>query len=194
MKDYVDFSIQNYQEKENSLNGMTVNMYSLLFSCVFIILMGFVYYNIWGNFVEIFTYLNIWSILYIIFLIIGTVFIIEMIKGISWSKYTDVKITVILTSIIRFCHCDNVIKTKHYIIGLMMPIIILSIIPTLVGIIFGIDVIFLLGLLNFIICSDHIYIIWLMRKYDKDIFIKDINNKIGFIIYDEKSDHENINK
>jgi hypothetical protein len=196
MKDYIDFSIQNYQESEITLDGVTAIIYSLLFSCVFITLMGFAYYNIWGGLWQLFYFLNNWSILFIIFYIAGIVFVIEMIKGIYWSKFTDVKITVILslTSISRFCHCDNVIKIKNYIFGLIMPIIILSIIPTLIGIIFGNDITFLLGLFNFLACSDLLYFIWLLRKINKNNFIKDINNKIGFITYgDKNNEHEDIN-
>jgi hypothetical protein len=106
-----------------------------------------------------------------------------MIHGIVWSKYTETNIHVILKLIIRFCHCNNVIKIKNYIVGLIMPTIILGIIPTLAGIIMGNILILAFGLLMIVTGTDDFYVIWLLRKQNKNNFIKDIDNRIGFITY-----------
>ena len=184
MKDYDEFSIENYQEKENIIKGISANIFSLLISIAIIVLLGFVYYKIWGYFIHqpIFRI----DILLFIIIWIGFIFVHEMIHGIFWSKYTEVKINVVLKMIWRFCHCDNVIKIKNYIIGLIMPTIILGIIPALVGIIFGNIFIFTFGLLMIVTGTDDFYTVYLLRKENKEAFMKDICSKIGFIIYTKK--------
>jgi hypothetical protein len=64
-----------------------------------------------------------------------------------------------------------------------MPSIILGIIPLILGIVFGNIFVYGFGLLFIIAGAGEFYIIYQLRKEDGKCYIKDMEEKIGIIIY-----------
>jgi hypothetical protein len=189
MKDYESFVPDNYLPKEKVLNGILVNVFCVLIFIISILLFGFIYHQLWGlkfqwppNHNAVY---NIWTYIYIAILL-GSGIVHEAIHGMVWSKYTDVRINVIVKSLFRLCHCENVIKVKNYIIGLIMPMLILGFIPTLIGLCFGNIIVFLFGFIMIMAGIDDIYVLFLLKKTKKAEWVKDISGKVGFIVYSQK--------
>jgi hypothetical protein len=189
MKDYEGFLVENYQKEERTVNGIWANVVGLIISLISIGIFGFIYYKVWGNF---FTRpICIIDLILYVLVLTGFLLVHELLHGIIWSKYTDVKIGVILKLIFRCCYCEKVLRIKNYIFGLIMPTIILGIIPTLGGLLLGNIVIFTFGLIFIVGGADDILVIYLLRKADRNNFIKDDDSKIGFIVYSPNKETDN---
>jgi hypothetical protein len=192
MKDFENFSPENYEQIEKMPNGIFVNILGILFLITLGPLLGLLYYKIWGSFGIEFNFnlpimAKVFNGIVAASILFGFVLLHEMIHGIYWSKYTDVKIGVILKSIFRFSYCNEPIKMGHYINGLIMPSIILGIIPLIIGMIFGSIFVYGFGLIFIIAGVDDFYIIYQLRKEDGKCFIRDMDKKIGIIIYKFKN-------
>jgi hypothetical protein len=193
MKDFENFSLENYEQIEKVPNGVLINILGLLLLIILGPSFVFLYYKIWGNFGIVFNYnipimIKVFNAIVSISILSGFLILHETIHGIFWSKYTDVKVGVILKSLFRFFYCNKPIRIGHYINGLIIPSIILGIIPLIIGMFFGNMFVYGFGLLFIIAGSDDFYIIYQLRRYDRKCFISDIDKKIGIIIYQLKND------
>jgi hypothetical protein len=185
-----EFLPENYQQKEIKLNGIIGNILAFVVIIILAPLFGFIYYQIWGSFGLQPVYVTVMQriINALVYLSIYTAFLItyEMIHGIYWSKYTEVKIKLLIKLLWRGCYCKEPIKIKNYIMGLIMPIIILGIIPLIIGLVIGNIIISGFGLLFTGLGSDDFLAMYLLRKEDRKNWVKDMDNTIGFIVYSPK--------
>ena len=194
MKDFENLSLGNYEQIEKTLNGVFVNILAVLLLIILGPLFGLLYYKIWGNFGIVFDYTmpimaRIFNGIITASILLGFLLLRETIQGIVWSKYTDVRIGIILKLLFRFFYCKEPIKKEHYINGLTMPSIILGIIPLIIGIVFGSIFVYGFGLLFIIAGAGEFYIIYQLRKEDRKCYIKDMDEKIGIIIYRLKKEN-----
>jgi len=191
MKDYENFVLENYETKEVLVKGTWANIFTLLIFIFSTLLFGSIYYLLWGNpFQGIFLNIQSFDIgfgfIYLVILV-GFILLQENMYGMIWSRYTDVKINIIFKSITRICYCEKIISIKHYIIGLIIPPVILGIIPSLIGILIENIIILGFGLVMLTSGSLIFYYLYLFGKIDKSKYLKDMDSKIGFIVYNLKS-------
>jgi hypothetical protein len=194
MKDFENFSLVNNEQIEKIPNGIFVNVLGLLLFIILGALFGLLYYTIWGDFGIVFNHnipimVRIFSGIVTVSILLGFLLLHEVIHGIFWSKYTDVKVGIILNSVYRFFYCNEPIKVGHYITGLIMPSIILGIIPLIIGLIFGSIFVYGFGLLFIVAGADDFYIIYQLKKEDRKCFIRDMDKEIGIIIYKHKKEN-----
>jgi hypothetical protein len=187
MENYNKFLPEDYQQNEIKPNGIVANILGFVIFIILAPLFGFIYYQIWGTFgfefVDIPVMQRIINSLIVISILVAFLLVHEMIHGIYWSKYTDAKINVILKSLYRVCYCDEPIKIKNYIIGLIMPAVILGMIPLIIGMIIGNIIVFGFGILFIVVGADDFMVIYLLRKENKNNWVKDMDKTIGFIVY-----------
>jgi hypothetical protein len=186
MKDYENFSVENYQSNEKLINGIWANILCLIIFLVFGGVSGLIYYNIWGEFVPFqFNFSLIGTIYTIMYIIVFLAFLLvyELITALVWSKYTKVTVNVIMKSLWRFFACEEAIKIKHYIFGLIMPTIILGILPMILGLILKNYMINIFGIIFVAAGSQNFIVVNQLKKEDKHDFVKDIESKVGIIIY-----------
>ena len=197
MKDYNNFSPENYKANDKLLNGLWGNLIELALFAIFAAIVSFIYYTLWGNPFQGATF-NQGIIEILKGVCVGFAFAVimaglyvahEMLHGIIWSRYTDVKISLTMTmSIGRLCYCEKPIMLKNYIFGLLLPTIILGLIPTVIGIVTGMLLITCFGAAILAANSGgHLYILFLLKNTKDTDFIQDMDSKIGFTIYSPKS-------
>jgi hypothetical protein len=80
-----------------------------------------------------------------------------------------------------YCHCKEPLKVKHYKIGGAMPLIILGIIPSLIGISIGHGGILSFGLFFSWAAGGDIIALYMLRNLDNSIYVSDHPDKMGFI-------------
>jgi hypothetical protein len=195
MENPSNFSYENYQQKEMKLNGFICNILALVMMLVLASLFGFIFYQIWGTLgIQFGSTLNIQFIYYFVFnfLIFLSAFFAfllanEFMTGMYWSKYTEVKIKVIMKSLFRFCYCKEPIKIKNYIIGLIIPIIFLGMIPLIMGMIYGNIFVLGFGIIFISNGAGAIMTMYLLRKEDKNNWIKDMDSTVGLIIFNPRN-------
>ena len=192
-------SFENYHQNEIKFNGIAGNIIALVLMILFGVLFGFIFYQIWGTFginisfdgFQFSIYIIYYFVLY--FLVLSLMFFAfllsnELLIGLYWSKYTEVKIKVLFKqSFFRFCYCKEPIMIKKYVTGYIIPAIIFGIIPIILGMIYGKLFIMIFGIM-FISNNgtEPIMLMYLLRKINKTHFIKNMDSAIGIILFSPK--------
>ena len=197
MENYTSVSLENYRQREIKVRGLAVNILGFAILLVLMPLFGFIFYQVWGSLgslsaldmrlempsISQMVYI-IYSSLLGIFIIFAVLLTYEIITGIYWSKYTEVKLKVTYgASCFRFCHCKEVIKIKPYIVGKIIPVIIIGVIPSIAGIIFGYIFVSMFGVLFIANGTDAFLTMYQLRKEGKNSWVRDMDTTIGYIVY-----------
>jgi uncharacterized membrane protein YvlD (DUF360 family) len=82
-----------------------------------------------------------------------------------------------------YCHCKEPLLVKEYIIGALMPAIILGFIPSIMAIFTGNITLILFGLFFTMAAGGDFMIINILRKEAMDSLVQDHSSKIGCYIY-----------
>ena len=117
-------------------------------------------------------------------LIIGII-VHELLHGISWGYFTPkgwkaIKFGFKWKYLMPYCHCKEPLKVKHYRIGAAMPLIILGILPSLIAIVTGSGFLLSFGVFFTFAAGGDVVVLYMLRKFDKDDYISDHPEKIGF--------------
>jgi hypothetical protein len=80
-----------------------------------------------------------------------------------------------------YCHCKEPLKVKHYKIEGAMPLIVMGIIPSIIGLIIGNGGILSFGIIFTLAAGGDIIALYMLRKLDNNIYVSDHPKKMGFI-------------
>ena len=127
----------------------------------------------------------------IFFIMILGIVMHELIHGITFSLFTKngfkaIRFGVLWKKLTPYCHCKEPLPVKQYIIGGIMPAILLGFLPFIYALIFG-NLFWLIFAIFFtIVAIGDFCIIFLLRKEDKNSMVLDHPSEVGFYIYREK--------
>jgi len=80
-----------------------------------------------------------------------------------------------------YCHCKEPLKVKYYKIGGAMPLIVMGIIPSIIGLIIGHGGVLCFGIFfTWAACGD-IISLYMLHKLDNNTYVSDHPDKMGFI-------------
>ena len=107
----------------------------------------------------------------------------EIFHGIGYSLFAknkkNIKYGAILEKSVFYAMCQEPINKKAIIVSLLFPLIFLTIITGIIGIIFKIDGLIILSILNLSGASGDILMLFLIFKLPDDIKYIDYDNNIG---------------
>ena len=117
-------------------------------------------------------------------LVIGII-VHELLHGISWGYYSprgmkSIKFGFKWKFLTPYCHCKEPIKVKHYRIGGAIPLLILGILPSLIAIVLGHGALLSFGIFFTWAAGGDLIALFMLKNLDKDIYISDHPDKIGF--------------
>lgn len=129
--------------------------------------------------------------LFVISILIGIV-VHEAIHGFTWALFVKDQLRAISFGILKesftpYCHCKGFLQVKHYIIGAIMPAILLGILPTIWACINGSPMLLFLGIYFIVAASGDFLIIYLLRNEHRNNYVKDHETLPGCIDYKLKS-------
>jgi len=120
-----------------------------------------------------------------IYILIFGIIIHELLHGITWAFFTKKGFKSIkfgINGITPYCHCKEALMAKHYRLGGAMPLIIMGIIPSIVGIILGDGLYLSFGIFfSWAACGD-IISLFMLRKYNGNKLVFDHPDKMGFYV------------
>ena len=66
----------------------------------------------------------------------------ELIHGVTWACFAEhgwrsISFGVFWKQLMPYCHCDDPLRLRHYVIGALMPCFIIGILPVIVAYIIG---------------------------------------------------------
>ena len=125
---------------------------------------------------------------FFIFMFVGIV-VHELIHGLTWacfakSGWKSINFGVIWKMLTPYCHCNEPMSIPHYMLGAMMPCIVLGIIPSLVALFTGDLILLLLGIFFIAAAAGDIWMTWLLTKENPKSQVLDHPSEAGFYVLD----------
>ena len=132
------------------------------------------------------TFFKDWG-LFFLMMVVGIV-LHEFIHGLTWAifikeRFRAIRFGVMKKYLTPYCHCKVPMKVKHYVIGAIMPAIILGILPLIIAFINGSIFTFLLGLYFTVAASGDFLIVYYLRNENCNDYVKDHESEVGCNVY-----------
>lgn len=131
----------------------------------------------------------------IVFFVVTLICIVihELIHGFTWglfaeNHFKDISFGVIWSMLTPYCCCKTTLKKGQYLLGGIMPLIVLGILPSVYGIVTGNLFIFLLGIVMVLGAGGDLIIAFKMLIYKtkgKEVVIMDHPYECGFIVFEK---------
>lgn len=177
--------LEGFKDHSKTLSVKKATYLSLLLCVPFMLFFIFSFQIRHGKVFAIFD-----SISQLMILFISSLFLIvihEAIHGLTWGIACEkgmksIRFGVFWSSFTPYCHCKEPLTYYNYLLGALMPFIILGIGITAFGIVNGSLLLFWLGIFN-ILASGGDLLIAVMLRHFKNGKIVDHPSEIGFVAY-----------
>ena len=174
--------VEDKETIEYTMGFGKANLLTFVFAIAFIPLILLPFGLIWGY--ETFRIGNDAFMDNFLLILAGGIIIHELLHGFTWGYFVPNGMKSIkfrIKWLTPYCHCKEPMKVKHYKIGAAMPLIIMGIIPTIIGLIIGSGGVMSFGILFTLAAGGDIIILYMLQKLDNNIYVSDHPNKMGFI-------------
>ncbi len=181
----VDESMVIKSETMSALNANII-AFAMLLPIAIICIVPFVLVWGWQSFFEGFSFLRSHQVLLLLILILGIV-MHEGLHGLTWGLFAkghlkSIRFGVKWAYLTPYCHCNEPLKRNHYLLGGIMPGLVLGLFPVIVALIFGIGWLLLLGIFFIGAAGGDLMVLFKLIKIDKKHLIQDHPKEIGFLV------------
>ena len=120
---------------------------------------------------------------FIAVLILGSI-VHELIHGLTWAYFAHISLKAIKfgfqwQSLTPYAHCPAPMEVGAYRLGSSMPLIVLGILPSLVGILTGIGWSMFFGFIFTLAASGDMLVLWLIRGVKRGQLVQDHPTQVG---------------
>jgi Putative zincin peptidase len=182
--------IEGYDKEELTIEAGRANGLALLYVIPFILIFGLPYSLIWR---ETMSVQNVGHIVLTFKLNLVTIMLLgiishEFIHGLTWSLFAkkglkSIYYGVLWKALMPYCHCDEPLRVRHYIIGAVMPAMILGFFPLIIALFMGSLGFFIFGMFFTLAAGGDFMIINMLRKENPNNLVQDHPSEIGCYIY-----------
>lgn len=191
---------EKYAKTELSMTAAEANVRALVFIVPIVLIYAAAYWLIWpeqfstqnlGELVRVHRDLLLISpLLMLVVFILGAV-VHELLHGLTWAVFCknglkSIKYGVYWKMLTPYCHCKEVLPLRHYMIGGMMPGLVMGLLPALAGIAMGHFLLFLFGLFFSMAAAGDLLILWMLRRQQASDLVQDHPDKIGCFVLSPK--------
>ncbi len=192
--------IEDYHKEQLTIDLVKANVFAILLMIPTVLIFGLPYFLIWGfGFVlsdirSLTKFLSPELMGFGLLLVFALGIVLhELIHGIVWSRFTSngfksIRFGVLWKMLTPYCHCKEPLKVKEYIIGALMPAIILGFIPGIIAIIIGNFGLLIFGIIFTTAAGGDFMIINLLKNEDKDDYVQDHPSEAGCFIYRKRQE------
>ena len=185
-----DLAAQGYKETELTISIVKANVFVLVMA-VPLFIGGLLLFFLLNDFDG--TRFNMIGIVAFLVVYFALIVVHELVHGITWSLFCengfkDIEFGVMWQMLTPYCTCGTPLKKGHYILGGLMPLIVLGIIPTVIAYIIGSLWLLIVGLVMILSAGGDILICWKLVRYKADaseVLIYDHPTKGGSIIFEK---------
>lgn len=126
--------------------------------------------------------------------LIGGIISHELIHGIVWAfyaenKFKSIRFGVLWYALTPYCHCKEPLKVYQYILGALMPGILLGILPSIIAICIGNFALLLFGIFFTISACGDFLVVDMLRRENMNDYVQDHPSEIGCFIYRKKENN-----
>ena len=167
------------------------NLFAVAIMVVSAIVLLVPFFWIWGGrkpIEELLGGFENWMVVFAL-MIVGVV-VHELIHGITWACYAksgwkSISFGVMWKLLTPYCHCDEPMHIPGYMMGAMMPCIVLGVIPAIVALFIGSLPMLAWGIFFIAAAAGDIWMTWLLTKEDRKCLVLDHPSEAGFYIIEE---------
>lgn len=126
------------------------------------------------------------KLIFILIFIIGVV-VHELLHGITWAFFAtnglkSIKFGMKWLYLMPYCHCSSPMKRNSYILGGIMPGLVLGVIPMIIGLAQANAWLTILGVIFTGAAGGDLIVLIKLLKIDKNCTVQDHPDEIGFIV------------
>lgn len=185
---------ENYKQEELTINMSRAHLVALFYFIFFFIVFGVPYFFFWIKKMTIENYRSValdfgtYALLKVLVVLLLGIIAHELIHGITWARFVkkgfkSISFGVAWKYMSPYCHCNEPLTVKHYLIGAIMPGIVLGIVPSLLSLLTGNILLFLFGITFSVAATGDFMMVNLLRKERMNSLVQDHPNKVGCYIY-----------
>ncbi len=194
--------LENFEKEKLTVDIVKANIYGIFSIIPIAIVYGAPFYFAWNEKFTTDNFKNsldnvslfgngITASLTVIGILIAGIVVHELIHGLVWSLFAknglkSIKFGVLIKLLTPYCHCKEPLKVKHYILGAIMPAIVLGFLPAVFAIILGNIPLLLFAVFFTMAAIGDAMIINLIRKENKNSLVLDHPTEAGCYIFREK--------
>jgi hypothetical protein len=185
--------------REITMTTGEANLYSLVFVIPILLLFGVPYYFLWLKDLTLETltgffhnniYLGRFSVLWMLIILLAGIVLHELIHGLTFLLFcknglTSIEFGIMWKFLAPYCHCKEPLPLRPYIIGALMPAIMLGFFPAAIGLLTGKFILLVFGMIFSIASGGDFLIVWLLRGQPKDSLVLDHESKVGCYILEK---------
>lgn len=196
-------NLENYTKKKLTIDIVKANIIGILIFIPITLIYGVLFYFIndtdliLSNFKSSFKNIDsnfgkfVIPLIFILTTLLGII-IHELIHGITWAFFArkgfkSIKFGVLWKLMTPYCHCKEPLLLKHYILGAIMPAIILGFLPAIYSILTGNIGLLIFAIFFTIAAVGDFLVIKLIRKEKRDSLVQDHPSEAGCYIYQENN-------
>jgi len=189
-----NFEIANHSKREITIDIGMANVMAIIIAMPFILILAIPFFIIWGKeFVNPFENVD-YGVKFgvIMFAMLVGIVVHEIIHGLTWSLFLkkgfkSIKFGVFWKMLTPYCHSKEPLTVWQYIVGSIMPGVLLGILPSLAAWFNGNVFQLIFGLIFTLAAGGDFAIIWLLRKEKMEKQVMDHPSKVGCFVYDPLS-------
>ncbi|RDV13746.1 DUF3267 domain-containing protein [Pontibacter diazotrophicus] len=111
----------------------------------------------------------------------------ELLHGLTWAAFCkngvrSIKYGIHWKALSPYCHCEEVLPLKPYILGGVMPGVVMGILPAVTGIVIGNPWVFFFGLFFTLAAAGDMLVLWMLRHCQPTDLVQDHPDKIGCFV------------
>ncbi len=189
-----DLKEKGYKRTDLTIGIIKANVLTFIIAIPLIILSLILFYMIHPDYNAKYSVIRsspLFPLLTVVVLLI-LIAVHEFIHGLTWSMFCenglkDTEYGVKWQVLTPYCVCKTPLKKNHYILGALMPLIVLGIIPTVIGMVYGSLHILLIGLMMILAAGGDMLIVLGLLKYkssSRNVIIFDHPSLPGSIIFE----------
>lgn len=178
------------KRRKVAINLVQANVFGIVLMVISAIVLLVPFFMIWGDtFPTEINYTPLESGLYLVAFVIGIV-VHELIHGLTWAQYAkggwkSISFGVIWKMLTPYCHCDVPLNKRAYMMGALMPLLVLGVLPGMAGVAFGSLPLVIWGIIFISAAAGDIWMAWLLSKEDAECLFLDHPSEAGFYVLDK---------
>lgn len=172
--------------KANVMAFLTAGPFALIFALIYFSLKHYGLYEL-NNYI----FRNPSMFFILALFIVVCIPVHEGLHGIFWAvsckkKFKSIQFGVIWKNLTPYCHCKEALSVLQYYSGLLAPFIILGIIPSIIAVIIGNQLLLAVGIINILSAGGDTTIACLLVKYiGKNVRVSDHPIKCGCVAFEK---------
>lgn len=185
--------------RELTMTAGEANLRAIVFVVPIILLLGLPFYFLWLKDLTLETLIGFFQnnrnllsfgILWMLVILIAGIILHELIHGLTFllfckNGFKSIEFGIMWKYLAPYCHCKEPLPIRPYILGALMPAIVLGFIPAGIGLVTGKFIPLIFGLIFSIASGGDFLIVWLLRGQPKDSLVLDHKSKVGCTILEK---------